>query len=708
MWNPNSLMELKLKSTICHLPRSFQPGLFPSSIAKISLPPDQHRRPGHWCRQVTQGESERGCAGGSCGRREPRGCRSESAAAPGPAAGTGGAAGAATCRAPPAAPACPSCHGCAWPGRARAAWRGPAPRSAPPARTWRGCWGRPPRPGSPRRRGRSGCSRRWAPSAPAARSARSAAAHPPAPPPARPGPPRPAARRGRWRGWRSRRPPPEARPAGRRSAGSAAPGCWLRTGWGAPHAAPSPPVPGRSPASPAAPPAAAAPPPPPPLRRQPGWAPPGSARPAPAPPAARRPGPAPPWRATRARPPPPPTGGRADACLRLPRLAARPAGVWPRLSVRLPIGRRSAARPPRTASPWLGDRGRAHPDWAAPGRRGPDCLCRFRLAGARAERPPLRRDWLSAAGRGGAGAVSARRLARGRKWAGRARLTTPGRCWRLSSLPRHVLLAAAPVAPPLPQPVTKPGQTLPSNPTRLSPPGLDPLSPAQLWVPTSHHGYHHGAAALPGSDLGGHRRPAAAAALRPAPAPSARGQQLREPAQLLPGGAGGQRPPRAEEGAAAEGKDPARPRGAPAQPLPAVPAAPRRAGEKDPAGNRPGDGRAPGGAPRACPLETRARQTPQEGGKGRAVLLPLTWALSRCPASRAAALPSPRGGRWGEQRAGRPLRAVRGERAGGRQSFRYARTGRGGAGLRGEPRAAIGCPRPPMGARRCAPATSRI
>lgn len=49
------------------------------------------------------------------------------------------AAGAAICRAPPAAPACLSCHGCALPGRARAAWRGPAPRSAPPVRTWRGC-----------------------------------------------------------------------------------------------------------------------------------------------------------------------------------------------------------------------------------------------------------------------------------------------------------------------------------------------------------------------------------------------------------------------------------------------------------------------------------------------------------------------------------------------------------------------------------------
>lgn len=42
----------------------------------------------------------------------------------------------------------------------------------------------------------------------------------------------------------------------------------------------------------------------------------------------------------------------------------------------------------------------------------------------------------------------------------------------LPSLPRHVLLAADPIAPPS-QP-TKPGQTLPSDPTRSSPPGLDP------------------------------------------------------------------------------------------------------------------------------------------------------------------------------------------------------------------------------------------
>lgn len=56
---------------------------------------------------------------------------------PRPPAGSGRVG--ATCRAPPAAPGCPSCRGCAWPGRARAAWRGPAPRSEPPARTWRGC-----------------------------------------------------------------------------------------------------------------------------------------------------------------------------------------------------------------------------------------------------------------------------------------------------------------------------------------------------------------------------------------------------------------------------------------------------------------------------------------------------------------------------------------------------------------------------------------
>lgn len=84
MWNPNSLMELKLKSTICHVPRGFTPGFFPSSAAKISLRPDLPRRSGHCCRQVTHGESERGCAGGSCGRREQWGRRSERVAAPGP------------------------------------------------------------------------------------------------------------------------------------------------------------------------------------------------------------------------------------------------------------------------------------------------------------------------------------------------------------------------------------------------------------------------------------------------------------------------------------------------------------------------------------------------------------------------------------------------------------------------------------------------
>lgn len=44
----------------------------------------------------------------------------------------------------------------------------------------------------------------------------------------------------------------------------------------------------------------------------------------------------------------------------------------------------------------------------------------------------------------------------------------------LFSLPRHVLLAADPIAPPS-QP-TKPGQTLPSDPTLSFPPGLDPSS----------------------------------------------------------------------------------------------------------------------------------------------------------------------------------------------------------------------------------------
>uniref|UniRef100_A0A8D2NHZ7 Uncharacterized protein n=1 Tax=Zonotrichia albicollis TaxID=44394 RepID=A0A8D2NHZ7_ZONAL len=43
--------------------------------------------------------------------------------------------------------------------------------------------------------------------------------------------------------------------------------------------------------------------------------------------------------------------GRADACLRLPRLAEGPTEAWPRLLVRIPIGRRSTARLPRTASP---------------------------------------------------------------------------------------------------------------------------------------------------------------------------------------------------------------------------------------------------------------------------------------------------------------------------------------------------------------------
>lgn len=63
------------------------------------------------------------------------------------------------------------------------------------------------------------------------------------------------------------------------------------------------------------------------------------------------------------------------------------------------------------------------------------------------------------------------------------------------------------------------------RPDPLTPAWARPLSPLQLWVPTSHHGHHHGAAALPGSDLGRHRRPPAAA-LRSSPAPPARGQQL--------------------------------------------------------------------------------------------------------------------------------------------------------------------------------------
>lgn len=141
MWNPNSLMELKLKSTICHLPRGFQQGPFPSSVTKISLQhrstqaiwplmPASHAR-GRASEDVQVGAAD-AVSGGAAGARaqQPQAT----------AAGTGGAAaGVATCRAPPAAPACPSCHGCAWPGRARAAWRGPAPRSAPPVRTWRGC-----------------------------------------------------------------------------------------------------------------------------------------------------------------------------------------------------------------------------------------------------------------------------------------------------------------------------------------------------------------------------------------------------------------------------------------------------------------------------------------------------------------------------------------------------------------------------------------
>lgn len=198
MWNPNSLMELKLKSTVCHLPRDFNWDLFPSSAVKISLPPDQNQPSGHRCRLVTyRGGTQREegwctgeeltmpCAGPAAGLPEresssPRATAGSSGKpdrasshragacwagqAPAPVLGEGpngraaspafqppvaprwasrrqreGRRPGAICRAPPAAPGCPSCRGCAWPGRARAAWRGPAPRSEPPARTWRGC-----------------------------------------------------------------------------------------------------------------------------------------------------------------------------------------------------------------------------------------------------------------------------------------------------------------------------------------------------------------------------------------------------------------------------------------------------------------------------------------------------------------------------------------------------------------------------------------
>lgn len=177
-----------------HLPFTprFQLGPLPSSVAKISLPPDEHQRPGHRCRPVARRGTERGrmCrwraedavrvpspaaglpereSGGPGGKPRRAGSRRAGARRSGRAPlqrrekarrarrgrskapvfqprrqrdrrrGGDPRRGGATCRAPPAAPACPSCPGCAWPGRARAAWRGPAPRSAPPARTWRGC-----------------------------------------------------------------------------------------------------------------------------------------------------------------------------------------------------------------------------------------------------------------------------------------------------------------------------------------------------------------------------------------------------------------------------------------------------------------------------------------------------------------------------------------------------------------------------------------
>lgn len=84
MWSPNSLMELKLKSTICHLPRGFQPGPFLSSVAKIPLRADQHRRSGHWCRQVTHGGERARMCRWDLRTPRARGRRSESAAAPGP------------------------------------------------------------------------------------------------------------------------------------------------------------------------------------------------------------------------------------------------------------------------------------------------------------------------------------------------------------------------------------------------------------------------------------------------------------------------------------------------------------------------------------------------------------------------------------------------------------------------------------------------
>lgn len=206
MWDPNSLMELKLKSTACRVPRDFNRGLFsfigcknftssrlrpadrpqlsaahvqghthtqrgkegerpgeelkpaglperpeagsrslrraaagPGLLGAAELPPPKAQRARWWHNQGGGAPlSHPRRAPRSAGRRqrpERRGCDPPTYTHPPAGSGRVGA----TCRAPPAAPGCPSCRGCAWPGRARAAWRGPAPRSEPPARTWRGC-----------------------------------------------------------------------------------------------------------------------------------------------------------------------------------------------------------------------------------------------------------------------------------------------------------------------------------------------------------------------------------------------------------------------------------------------------------------------------------------------------------------------------------------------------------------------------------------